>query len=84
MPFLLNEFHRAVGRPEGLDAHGAPSFFVDVIEADDLSLEGSLLFVSALSLRHVIRRDEVRASCAARMAECAVFLDKFKEHHTLI
>ena len=70
--------------PDGVDAHGAPGFLVDVVEGDGLTLEGSLLLGCALVLRHVIRRNKVRAGRAACMTERTVFLDKLEEYYALV
>ena len=80
----LHQLHGSLGRPDGVDAHGAPGFLVDVIKGDCLAMEGGLLLGRALVLRHVIRRDKVGAGCAACVTMRAVFLDKIEEYYALV
>ena len=71
-------------RPDGVDAHGAPTFLVDVVEDDRLTLERGLLRRCTLVLRHVISGNKVRAGRAACMTKRAVAFDELKENYALV
>ena len=80
---MLYQFHSPCIVPDGIDAHGAPGFFVDVVEGDCLPVVQRLLFRRTLTLRHVIGRHQIRARSATRMTERAVFLDEIKDYDAL-
>ena len=81
---LLAEFHCALVRPDGVDAHGSPAFFVDVVEGDGLPVIESLLLRCSFVLRHVVGWYEIGASSASRMTDRTVFLDELKEYDALV
>ena len=81
---LLREFEGTGIGPDGVDTHGSPGFFVDVVKGDCGALVESLLFGGALALGGVVGRDEVGAGGTACVAGCAVFLNKLKEDDTLV
>ena len=80
LSLLLCEFEGTMVGPDGVDAHGAPGFAVDVIERYGLTVIGCLLKRSTLTLGCIVGRDEIGAGSAACMTERAVFLDKLKEN----
>ena len=75
---LFGQFEGAFVGPEGVDAHGAPGFFVDVVEGDGLAVVRGLLSGCPCAFGRVGFGHQVGASSASRCAECAVFLDKLK------
>ena len=80
----LNQFHSLFPVPDRVNTHGAPGFFVNVIESDGGTVVHRLLLRRTLALRHVFGRDEVRAGRTSSGAKRAVFLDKLKIDYTLI
>lgn len=70
--------------PDGVDAHGAPTLVVNVVEGDGGAVVERLLLGCAFTFGRVIGRDEVGAGGAAHMAQRAVFLDKLKEDDAFV
>ena len=70
--------------PDGIDTHGSPSLFVDVVKGDGGALVEGLLLGGALALGGVVGRDEVGAGSAAGVADGAVFLDELKEDDAFV
>ena len=75
---LFGQFEGTFVGPEGVDAHGAPGFFVDVVEGDGLAVVRGLLSGCPCAFGRVGFGHQVGASSASRCAECAVFLDKLE------
>ena len=81
---LFREFECAVEVPDGVDAHGSPAFSVDIVEGYDGAVIEGLFLRRTLTLWHIVSRDKVGAGRAARMAECAVFLNKLKDDDAFV
>ena len=81
---LFGQFEGTFVGPEGVDAHGAPGFFVDVIEGDGLAVVCGLLSGCPCAFGRVGFGHQVGASSASCGSECAVFLDELENDNAFV
>ena len=81
---LFGQFEGTFVGPEGVDAHGAPGFFVDVVEGDGLAVVRGSLSGCSCAFGRVGFGYKVRASSASCGSECAVFLDELENDNTFV
>ena len=82
--FLFRQLEGALVRPDGVDAHAAPTFLVDVVESDGLAVVERLLLRCTLTFRFIVSRHDIRAGSATRFTVFTVFLDKFEDDDALV
>ena len=70
--------------PDGVNTHGAPTFLIDVVERDGLTVVGGFLLRCTLPLGRVVRRDDVRVCRTACITQRTVFLDELKAHDAFV
>ena len=82
--FSLTEPEGALVRPNCVDAHGAPSFFVDIVKSDGFGAVGGLLLLGAYVLGYVVGRDEVGTGSTSCFAERAVDLLELEDNYAFV